>query len=40
MRERKLTNAMTISNSVPMIALTVAFWVSVFAGIVWVAYRL
>ena len=40
MRERKPANATTIATSVPIIALTVAFWASVFAGIIWVAYRL
>jgi hypothetical protein len=40
MRERSPGGTMTIGNSVPFIALTVAFWASVFAGIIWVAYRL
>jgi hypothetical protein len=40
MLERKQANAMTIATVVPMIALTVAFWASVVAGIIWVAYRL
>jgi hypothetical protein len=38
MRESK--QAATIATSVPFIALTVAFWASFFAGIIWVAYRL
>jgi hypothetical protein len=36
----KPANTMTIATAVPMIALTVAFWASVVAGIIWVAYRL
>jgi hypothetical protein len=40
MREKRPSAAMTVGNSLPFIALTVAFWASVFAGIIWVAHRL